>query len=212
MAITVTTLSAAVLLTDTVVNVTSATGITAPNYQIGNPLAGISGGVTYLLIEQEMMKVTGVAGTVISVARGELGSQASAHTNASIVTAGLTTDFPAFSPAEQTAVPALPLKFQGFSGVVASAAAITAPSAFFHVSGTTQITTMAPPAGYEQGGEINIVFDAASSWATGGAVSGTVGAPGTFYPFNASSTAVQTGNYATFILDLNIQKWIASRL
>jgi hypothetical protein len=124
----------------------------------------------------------------------------------------LPTDFPAFCPAEQTAVPALPIKNQGFSGVVASATAVTAPSAFFHLSGTTQMTTMAVPPGYEQGGEINVVFDSTASWATGGAVSGTVGAPGTFYPFNASSTSVQTGNYVTFILDLNIQKWIPSRL
>jgi hypothetical protein len=212
MAVNVTTLSAAVALTDTVVNVTSATGITAPNYQVGDPTKGISGGVVYLFVDQELMKVTGVNGTVISVVRGELGSTASAHNNAAVVMAGLPVDFPGWNPAVASAVPQYPVKYQGFAGVVASAAAITAPSAFFHVSGTTGITTMAPPAGYEQGGEINIVFDGAGSWATGGAQSGATGAPGTFYPFNASSTAVQTGTLASFILDINAAKWIPSRL
>jgi hypothetical protein len=212
MAVNVTTLSAAVLLTDTIVNVTSATGITAPNYQIGDPTKGISGGVTYLFIDQELMKVVGIAGTAVQVVRGELGSIAATHTVNAVVMAGLPADFPGWNPAVASAVPQYPIKYQGFSGVVASAAAITAPSAFFHVSGTTALTTMAPPAGYEQGGEVNIVFDGAGSWATGGAVSGTVGAPGTFYPFLASSTATQTGTLASFILDLNIQKWIPSRL
>lgn len=212
MSVNVTTLSAAVLVTDTVVNVTSATGITAPNYQIGNPLTGVSSGVTYLFIDQELMKVTGVSGTVISVVRGELGSIATAHTINAVVMAGLPTDFPSFNPALASAVPTYPIKYQGFSGVVASASAITAPSAFFHVSGTTAITTMAPPAGYEQGGEVNIVFDGAGSWATGGTQSGATGAPGTFYAFNASSTATQTGTLASFILDINIPKWVPSRL
>jgi hypothetical protein len=144
--------------------------------------------------------------------RGELGSVATAHNSAAIVTAGLPADFPSFYPAENTAVPAYPIKNQGFAGVVASAASITAPSAFFHVSGTTQLTLMVPPAGYEQGGEVNIVFDGACSWATGGTQVGTTGAPGTSYPFNASSTATQTGTLASFILDLNIAKWIPSRL
>lgn len=212
MAVNVTTLSAAVLLTDTVVNVTSATGITAPNYQIGDPLKGISGGVTYLFIDQEMMKVVGVAGTVVSVVRGELGSLAQAHNSAAVVMAFNPSDVATFYPAEKTAVPAYPIPFQGFAGVVASAAAITAPSAFFHVSGTTQITTMATPAGYEQGGEINVVFDAAGSWATGGTQSGSTGAAGTFYPFNASSTSTLTGILTSFILDINAAKWIPSHL
>ena len=56
MAITATTLSAAVALTDTVVNVASATGITAPNYQVGDPIQGISSGITFLLIDQEMLQ------------------------------------------------------------------------------------------------------------------------------------------------------------
>jgi len=50
MAITVTTLAGAVAINDKVVNVASATGITAPNDQTGV-------GITYLFIDQELMKV-----------------------------------------------------------------------------------------------------------------------------------------------------------
>src|SRR6267142_3945391 len=106
MAINATTLSAAVGVTDTSVLLASLTGVTAPIYQIGDPTKGISGGVTYLFVEQEIMKVTGLIGTVgATVIRGELGSIASAHGASAPVISGLPTDFPSFSPAEQTAVP-----------------------------------------------------------------------------------------------------------
>src|SRR6516225_1639411 len=126
MSINVTTLSASVAVTDTVVNVASATGITAPNYQQGfNPLTGAGAGVTYLLIEQEIMKVVGVASTVISVVRGEFGSIITAHGSSAPVVAGLSSDFPNFVPAVRTAVPQYPVQFQGFSAPVASATSIT---------------------------------------------------------------------------------------
>src|SRR5215831_2629592 len=99
MSLAATTLSAAIGVTDTVISVASATNITAPNYQIGDPLQGISSGVTLLLVEQEMMKVTKVVGTFITVARGEFGSQASAHGASVPVISGLLSDFAAFSPA-----------------------------------------------------------------------------------------------------------------
>ena len=204
MAITVTTLSAAVLLTDTVVNVTSATGITAPNYQIGDPTKGISGGVTYLLIEQEMMKVTGVTGTVISVARGELGSQATAHASSAPVVAGLPTDFPSFSPAEQTAVPVLPLKFQGFSApltqVVANTLSPTGP--FHHITGTTVIKTIVVPTGYIEGGEVTFVNDGSGAGLTWDAT-GNIAVAGTF---TTAASAV------TFVFDQGSAKWHPSRL
>lgn len=86
MAITNTTLSAAVLTTDTVINVASATGITAPNFQTGS-------GITWLRIDQELMLVIGVSGTVINVLRGQNGTPAQAHLVNTAVAIGLPGDF-----------------------------------------------------------------------------------------------------------------------
>jgi hypothetical protein len=213
MSIALTTLSGAITNVATSLTVASASNITAPNYQIGNPLTGTASGVTYLLIEQEFLKVTSVSGTVIGVTRGENGSVAAAHATSALVMSGLATDFQGFLPSVKTAVPALPISWLGVSAPVADAAAITASGPLFHVTGSgTAITTMAPPAGYEQGGEITIIFDSTATWATGGSQSGTTGAAGTFYPFNASSTSTLTGIAVSFILDLNIAKWTPSHL
>lgn len=89
MAITTTTLSAAITSSQTQFNVASATGITAPNWQTGS-------GITYLLVDQEFMLVTTVVGTLIGVVRGQFGSQAQAHVINSQVQIGLTTDFSIF--------------------------------------------------------------------------------------------------------------------
>lgn len=88
MAITATTLSAAATISGTTIAVTSATGITAPNYQIDK-------GVIFLLIENEYLLVTGVSGTIISVLRAQNGSYAAAHANGATVQIGLLSDFPA---------------------------------------------------------------------------------------------------------------------
>jgi hypothetical protein len=86
MAITNTTLSGAVTATDTVVNVASATGITAPNFQTGT-------GITWLRIDQESMLVMSVSGTVIGILRGQLGTPAQAHLVNTAVVIGLPSDF-----------------------------------------------------------------------------------------------------------------------
>ena len=201
MALNVTTFSAAVALTDTVVNVASATGITAPNYQVGDPIQGISSGITFLFCEQEMMRVTKVNGTFISVARGELGTQASAHGASAPVLAGLPTDFPAFTPAQQTDVPAYPVKFQGFSAPVASAATIAAPGPFFHVTGGTAVNIITPPAGMVEG-EITIVFDSTCTWTSSAVTNGLA----------ASGTSTTGKSAVTFYLDAGTSLWYPSRL
>jgi hypothetical protein len=86
MAITATTLSIAAGSADTIINVTSATGITAPNFQTG-------AGITWLLIDQEYLQVMSVSGTAISVLRGQGGTQSKAHTKLAILSIGLPTDF-----------------------------------------------------------------------------------------------------------------------
>src|SRR5258708_30086206 len=202
MSLAATTLSAAVAITDTSVLLASLTGVTAPNYQIGDPTKAISGGVTYLLIEQEIMKVTGLMGTVgAPVVRGELGSIVAAHGASAPVVAGLPADFAGFVPAVRTAVPQYPVQFQGFSAPVALAATITPSGPFFHVTGTgTALATINLPVGFVEGGEITIVFDgAATPWvATGNiAVAGT---------WTAAASLV------TFIYDPGTSKWYPSRL
>ena len=87
MAITNTTLSAAAGLNDQVIQVASATGITAPNNQTGS-------GITWLRIDQELMLVLGVSGTTISVLRGQLGTPQQAHLVNTAVVIGLPSDFP----------------------------------------------------------------------------------------------------------------------
>lgn len=90
MSITATTLASACSATDTIINVASATGITAPNFQTGS-------GITFLQVEQEKMVVIAVNGTFISVLRGQGGTVQVAHTNGARVAIGLPTDFSAFT-------------------------------------------------------------------------------------------------------------------
>jgi len=87
MAIVATTLSGAITSTQTSFGVASATGITAPNNQTG-------AGITHLLVDQEFMLVTGIAGTVVSVVRGYNGTAGQAHVSGAQVQVGLPTDFP----------------------------------------------------------------------------------------------------------------------
>jgi hypothetical protein len=91
MAITATTLSAAVALTDTTVALTSTTGVTAPNFQTG-------AGITYLFVDQELMQVTNVNTTtlVANVKRGMNGTVAATHVVNSQVQIGLPADFSPF--------------------------------------------------------------------------------------------------------------------
>ena len=85
MAIVATTLSAAITASQTSFGVASATGITTPNFQTGS-------GITYLYVDQEVMLVTGITGTVVSVVRGFNGTQAVAHLSGANVMAGLPGD------------------------------------------------------------------------------------------------------------------------
>ena len=98
MALTNTTISAAVSADALVIPVTSATGFAAGNF---------------LRIDNEFMQVVSVSGTNISVrSRGDFGSAAVAHNILAICVTGLTSDLPNFpmgesaqvDPSEQTIV------------------------------------------------------------------------------------------------------------
>jgi hypothetical protein len=88
MSINATTLSGAITANQTSFGVASTTGITAPNFQTG-------AGITFLLIDQEFMLVNAVNTTslVVTVARGQFGTAATAHVSGTLVQAGLPTDF-----------------------------------------------------------------------------------------------------------------------
>src|SRR5215469_3134973 len=208
MAQAISTVSSAILTTDTFINVTSATGITASNFQ--GPGTGTNPGtgtVTYLLVEQEMMQVISVAGTVLGVKRGMLGTRAMPHPTLTPFTFGLNTDFLGFHPAIREFVPVQPEAIaMGASAVVASAASIVAPGPLFHVSGTTTITNMQPPTSallsqsgpnseenYVTGFKVTIIFDSTAHVASGGG--------GTGVAFASTTAANVAATAADFILD-----------
>lgn len=90
MAITATTLSAAIGASDVSFLVASATGITAPNFQTGS-------GIIYLMVDEERMLVLAITGTLVSVVRGYAGTQAQSHLTGSQVQIGNPGDYPIFN-------------------------------------------------------------------------------------------------------------------
>lgn len=99
MALTGTTLSAAVGVSDTLVPVAATTGATAPNFTTGS-------GITYLWVDQEMMLVLSLVGTTaVNVQRGIGGTQAQSHASGAVATFGLPTDFAGQDPPQSALVP-----------------------------------------------------------------------------------------------------------
>jgi hypothetical protein len=191
-AINSTTLSAAITATQTQFAVASTTNILAPVFTTG-------AGYTFMLIDLELMFVTGVpiAGTV-QVIRGFGGSVASAHGITAPVIVGLPSDFPQYAPAITAFVSAEPNRFRGIFAPVASATTITASGPLFHVTGTTATATINLPANFVEGA-ITVIADGVWTWTAAGniAVAGTV------------TTA---GSTVTFIYDAATSKWYPSRL
>lgn len=192
MALTATTLSAAIGAADTVISVASATGFTAPNFTTG-------AGITWVLCEQEFMQVLGVSGTNITVLRGQNGSPASAHGASAPIVAGLPSDFSGLAVGVKATQDYLPDLGYGFSAPVASASAITASGPFFHLTGTTTVNTINPPAGFF-GGFIVVVFDGACGAGTSGNIA--VAITGT----NMANKAV------LFAYDPGTSKWYPSTI
>jgi hypothetical protein len=87
MTITATTLSAACGASDPTISVTSATYALAGNFTTGS-------NITWALIDEELMLVVAANGTIISVLRGQNGTQAAAHASGANIQFGLPTDFP----------------------------------------------------------------------------------------------------------------------
>lgn len=191
MAITTTTLSAAVNIYNTSFGVASATGILAPNYTTGV-------GITYALCEEELMQVTALNGTFVNVLRGVGGTVAASHAASAPISFGLAADFPVFVPAIKASTDSNPQRFTAFSAPVASANTIAASGAYFHVTGTTLIKTITLPPNFV-GGEITIVFDGVATWDATGNIA-------------VAGTPTTAGSAVSFFFDPGSGKWHPSRL
>lgn len=195
MAITATTISAAIGVSDTSLAVASATGITAPNFTTGV-------GIVYLFCEQEMMLVLGVSGLVISVQRGVMGTPVSAHGASAPIISGLPSDFSSFVPGIKSQQDILPAPFIGWSAPVAGAATNVAPGPYFHLTGTVAMVNLTSPTGVVEGGEVTIVFDGSAAgltWTAAGNIA-------------VAGTATTAGSAVTFVFDSGSGKWHPSRL
>ena len=197
MAFTDTTLSAAVAAQDTYFALASVSGVAAPVSTTG-------AGYTYLLVEGEIMFVEAVNTTtlVVNVLRGQLGTAAVAHANATPVLIGLPSDFSSFRPATGAfAVGSNPNSGWGATTATASNV-VVCPSYKFHITGTTVIKNITAPTGYVQGSPIYIVNDGSSTGLTWDAT-GNIAVAGTF------TTAA---SMVEFIFDEASGKWHPSRL
>lgn len=197
MAITATTLSSACAVTDTSIAVTSATGITAPVNPTGS-------GFTYLYIDNELVFVLTVAGTLIGVLRGQNGTKQVSHATSTPVLIGGPSDFPGFAPT-RTDIAVAPSLYSQVSAPFTGATIVPALGvAYAHFTGTTALVTITPPAGLVQGGSLTLVNDGSGSGLTWTAA-GNIAVAGTF------TTAASS---VTFVWDasLSTPKWIPSRL
>lgn len=195
MALVATTLSGAITTSVTSFGVASATNITVPNNQTGV-------GITFLLVENELMLVTGVSGTVVSVSRGYNGTQAAAHGATAPVISGLGSDFAGFTPAQGSFTVLPNIGFNGWSAPVAGAATNVATGALFHLTGTVAMVNLTAPANYIEGTPITIVFDGSAAgltWTAAGNIA-------------VAGTATTAASAVSFTFDSGSAKWHPSRL
>lgn len=222
-ALTQTTLSAALSASATVLNVASATGISAPTTGQAQSLYIIDPDT----VVGELVTVVAVSGTAITVSR--LDQKKAAHASGAIVLIGPTSStlapgFFEYNPVGVVTAAQVPTTpwvnavtgeqwLRGLSGLwvpgfnnpsnmkgvttaVASAAgAITPSGPLFHVTGTAAVTGFTIPVGFS-GGSFSIIPDGAFTWTT----AGNIGLAG---------TAV-VGRVLTFTWDSNAAKFYPS--
>ncbi len=192
-ALNLTTLSAAVDNKQTSFAVASATGITAP--VLNTAQGGIGGnsgtGTILLFVDRELMKVTAISSTTVTVIRGQ-GSAKTAHVSGAKVIAGPAAAFAQFDPSgacTRTLLTYTPVvntvtgtindctagnwsnftTNPGTGTVIASTAGTIAPLAkVTHVSGTAAITGFTVPAGLLPGNSLTLIPDGAWTYTTAG--------------------------------------------
>lgn len=195
MSITATTLSGAATASDVQIGVAAATGITAPVTTTGS-------GFTYLKVDDEMMFVTGLNGTLISVLRGQLGTQSVAHAVSTPVLIGGPADFPNFVPVQGVESPKLPYNFSPIGpplAIDASNAVAPTNGYIHHVTGTAIIKTITVPAGLVSGGKVTLIFDGSGAGLTWDATDNI-----------ALAGSVLVLQAVTFFYDPTTSKWYPS--
>jgi hypothetical protein len=214
MALTATTLVAAITANQLTFTLTSGTNVIAPNFT-AVPAGAVNANILYLMCEQELMQVQGVNGAVVTVQRGYNGTLAVAHGVTAPVLTGYPSDFYGFVPAQKSDVPYLPFGSVAFSAPL-TGATITPQGPYFHFTGTVALVTInlpnylneatTYPGAYPEnpiaGCQISIVFDGSSTgltWTAAGNI-------------NVAGTSTTAGSMVTFTYDPSISKWIPSRL
>lgn len=177
MAITTTTLSGAVGTSDIIINVASATGISAPTFPTG-------AGFTLLKIDNEMMFVTAVSGTAISVLRGQWGTRSVSHLSSAPVIIGGPNDYPNFIPTQAVTSPVLPDRFSAIGPPLTGATIAPTGGPIHHFTGTTALVTITPTTDTVAGGRITLIFDGSGSGLTWTAA-GNIKVAGTVSQFQA---------------------------
>ena len=195
MAITATTLSAAIAANDTVIGVASATGITAPVSTTG-------AGVTFLKIDSEVLGVISVSGTQVTVRRGLLGTQAKSHENAAPVLIGSPSDYPSFVPEQSVSAPQQPYNFSALGAPLTGATVAPVNGAIHFFTGTTALVTITPPAGLVAGGKITLIFSGSGSGLTWTAAENIA----------VAGTATTALSAVDFFYNPVTSKWYPSRL
>lgn len=136
MALTTTTAASAILATDAVVNVTSATGFTVGNF---------------LRVDTEMMRVTVVpaTGTLIGVIRGIDGTAVVAHNILAIMTTGLFSDLQPVAQGKFVTFPADETQQVTYSVTGAIAVPTQNTQVFLNKAGVAAMTLAAPAKGQD---------------------------------------------------------------
>lgn len=162
MAISATTLSGAITSSQTSFGVASATGINVPNFQQAAPGSAT---ITWLYVDQELMLVTNVVGTVVSVVRGVNGTAAVAHASGGLVQIGQPADFVTQNEYLQTSVTSLQVlgaTNQPAVFLTGTADALTGAAGFFVVkTGSADSITIPTPTAAMEGNIVEVWSDTA---------------------------------------------------
>ncbi len=219
-ALTQTTLSAAVAVTDGKITVASTTGISTSGalaiYDWGSPIPEIVQRVrsinttTNVLDIERQNPMAHNSGAVVVIA--PLRAAFAPMLNSGACTATSTRYTPALVPLTgemrlcSTVLNAWVAGFnlgaagQGVTAAVASAAgAITPSGPFFHITGTAAITGFNLPVGFH-GGSFKAIFDGAATWTAAGNI------------MSASLEATVAGCLVEFTWDQSVTKWFPSTL
>jgi hypothetical protein len=157
--------------------------------------------VNYIVVEQELMIVTAISGTTISVSRGQVGTKAVAHATSSPVASFLSTDnYTGVYGVTPYTNPINPVIGSPLTGTPITPT-VYGNGAMIHFTGTTALVNITLPTGV-LATEVTLIFDGSGSgltWTAAGNIS-------------VAGTATTAKSSVTFRYDVSTAKWIPSRL